>query len=501
MKTVISRKKISGTRLFLSLIMLLIMQACATNPVTNRMELMLVSENKEFDIGQGVDKQVREEMGIYLEKPELTNLVKQIVETIGKKSHRPDVLYRAEIVDTPDFNAFAVPGGFVYAHRGLLERINSADELASIMGHEIGHVSARHSASQISKQQLLNIGVLGASLATGGGIQQFGDLVNIGSVLAFSKFSRDAEREADNLGIRYMVDAGYNPIGAIDAMKTIQRLNDSVPGALETWFMTHPPTGERIVALTKEMNVLSAANPEILKRKINRNNYIKLLDGLAVGEYNGKELIKGDRYFNKEYLISIPISSGWQGHINTKEYIAVFEDTKNKSYILFNIEPLKKIISTTEYMDTIISNLERNGLKKENTGTQKLSHGALSARFTGSANNKQISVNLAAFVKGDRGYYLIEVSEMSSSSTSTDTSLYAMVNGITFISQEEAMKLEPARMRIHQVKQGETWESIITKYYGKNEGTVKLADYNGLTPTVDPEPGILLKIPPTLRFK
>lgn len=500
MKT-ITRNQIFAIRMPLTLILLFLSQACATNPVTNKMELMLVSENKEFDIGQGIDKQVREEMGIYLEKPELANLVKQIVETMGKKSHRPDVIYRAEIVDTPDFNAFAVPGGFVYAHRGLLERINSADELASIMGHEIAHVSARHSASQMSKQQLINIGVLGASIATGGGIQQFGDLVNIGSVLAFSKFSRDDERQADNLGIRYMVDAGYNPNGAIDAMKTIQRISDREPGSLETWFLTHPPTGERIKALTNEMNLLAANNPEIVKRKIIRNDYIRLLDGMAVGEYNGKELIKGDRYYNKEYLISIPIPSGWQGHINTNAYIAVFEDTKNKGYTLFNIEPLKKIISTTDYMATIVSNLESKGLKKVSTGTQKLSHGAMSARFTGVANNKQISVNVAAFVKSDRGYYLFDVTEINSSSTPSDASLYAMVNGLTFLTQEEALKLEPARMKIHQVKAGETWEGIIAKYYGSKEDKVKLAEYNGLTPTANPEPGILLKIPPTLRFK
>ncbi len=501
MKTFILRKEISGTRLFLSLILLLIMQSCATNPVTNKMELMLVSENKEFDIGQGVDKQVREEMGIYLEKPELTNLVKQVVETMGKKSHRPEVIYRAEVVDTPDFNAFAVPGGFVYAHRGLLERINSADELASIMGHEIAHVSARHSASQLSKQQLLNIGVLGAAIATGGGIQQFGDLVNIGSVLAFSKFSRDDERQADDLGMRYMIDAGYNPNGAIDAMKTIQRLNDSVPGALETWFMTHPPTGERIQALTKELNTLSASNPEILTRKIKRNDYIRLLDGMAVGEYNGKELIKGDRYYSKEYLISIPIPSGWQGYINTNAYIAAFEDTKNKSYVLFNIEPLKKIISTSEYMNTIVTALESKGLKKQATGTQKLNHGAMSASFTGTANSKQINVNLTAFVKGDRGYNFLEVAEKGTSSTPPASSLSSMVNGITFMTQDEALKLEPARMKIHQVKAGETWEGIISKYYDSKEDKVKLADYNGLTPTANPEPGILLKIPPTLRFK
>jgi predicted Zn-dependent protease len=499
MRTLNQRNGFYFISLFFSFIPLLILQSCATNPVTNKMELMLVSENKEFGIGQSVDKQVREEMGIYLERPELTNLLKQMVETMGKKSHRPDLIYRVEIVDTPDFNAFAVPGGFVYAHRGLLERINSADELASIMGHEIAHVAARHSASQLTKQQLLNIGVIGATIAAGGGIQQFGDLVNIGSVLAFSKFSRDDEREADRLGIKYMVDAGYNPQGAIEAMKTIQRINDREPGSLETWFMTHPQTSERVKSLTNELNALSVNNPEILNRKIKRNEYISLLDGMAVGEYNGKELIRDDRYFNKEYLISIPIPSGWQGFINTKGYIAVFQDTKNQIYTLFNIEELRKIIPTAEYMNNIVKALQSKGLKKENTGAQQMSHGALSARFTGVSNNKQITVNLAAFVKGDRGYNFLEVTEKGDSTT--PITLNNMVNGINFLTQAEAIKLEPARMKVHQVKAGETWDNIIANYYDTKEGKVKLAEYNGLTAATNPEPGILIKIPPTLRFK
>ncbi|MFC1841224.1 M48 family metalloprotease [Thermodesulfobacteriota bacterium] len=233
MKTPAFLKNIFSARFSYVFILLLLMQACATNPATNRMELMLVSENKEFDIGKGVDKQVREEMGVYLEKPELRNLIKEIAENIGEKSHRPDLIYRAEIVDTPDFNAFAVPGGFVYVHRGLLERMNSTDELASVMGHEIAHVAARHSASQISKMQLSKIGLLIATVATGGELQNYGDLINIGSVLAFSKFSRDDEREADHFGIRYMTDAGYHPGASISVMKTIQGLHEEEPGALE----------------------------------------------------------------------------------------------------------------------------------------------------------------------------------------------------------------------------------------------------------------------------
>jgi predicted Zn-dependent protease len=493
-------KNDTSYRFLLSLILILLLQACATNPVTNRRELMLVSENKEFDIGKNVDKQVREEMGVYLEKQELRDMVKEMVEKIGKKSHRPDLIYRAEIVDTPDFNAFAVPGGFVYVHRGLLERMNSMDELASVMGHEIAHVSARHSAAQISKQQLINVVVQGAAIATGGELMRYGDLINIGSALAFNKFSRDDERQADYLGIRYMSEAGYNPVGAVEAMKTIRKINDTEPGVLESWFMTHPPTSERIGTLESELDTITMQSPEIRERKLKRNEFIELLDGMAVGAWNGKELAKGDRYYNKEFLLSIPIPQGWQAHINHKDYTAVFSDTKNKSYAIFNIEALQNRVSTSDYFDKITSSLKRQSLR-QNSGSayaEKMSHGALSASFSGNTNSGPVSLQLAVFVKQDRGYSILQVSEGDSQ---TSNVVKDMVNGLTYLSQKETAKLEPPRMRVHKVKKGETWNSITAKYYQNDQDKIKLADYNGFSQNEMPEPGVLVKIPPTLRFK
>jgi predicted Zn-dependent protease len=499
-KSIAGRKTVP-VQFFIIMAIGFLLNACAVNPVSHRMELMLVSEQGEFEIGESVDKQVREEMGIYLEKPELTSLLKETVKKIGKKSHRPDIEYRAEIVDTPDFNAFAVPGGFVYVHRGLLERINSVDELASVMGHEIAHVSARHSASQITKQQILNIGVVGASLVTGGEIQKFGDLVNMGSVLAFSKFSRDDEREADYLGMRYMVDAGFNPEGAIDAMKTIQRINDKEPDSLETWFMTHPPTSERLATLTQELKVLSSEDPEILKRHMKRNELISLLDGVVVGEYNGKEFVKGDRYYNKEFPLSISIPSGWEAHVSSKDYTAIFADAKNGSYTIFNIEPLKTKMSTSEYFNKLADTLANKGLKRvfSSGNSQKIKHGALITGFTGSSGNDPVYVNLAAFVKGENGYAFLEV-RAQSSPDSNELTLRNMINGMVFLPREDALKIEPARMRIHSIKKGETWNSIMLMYYGRSDDKSKLAEYNGFTVNEMPLPGVLLKIPPALGF-
>ncbi|MFC1867844.1 M48 family metalloprotease [Thermodesulfobacteriota bacterium] len=489
-------------RIMSGMICPLLLIGCAVNPATKRAELMLVSEEKEFQIGQQVDKNVREEMGIYLELPELRTRVKQLVEKIGRKSDRPDLIYRMEIIDTPDFNAFAVPGGFLYVHRGLLERINSLDELASVMGHEIAHVAARHSASQISKMQFLNIGLLGVAIATGGGIQDYSSLIDIGGVLAFSKFSRDDEREADDFGVRYMTRAGYNPKTSIDVMTQIQRLHDREPDSLEIWFMTHPPTSERLVSMNKELGVISARDQDILKRVVRRNEYIRLLDGMAVGQWNGKELIKGERYFNKEHFLSIPVPDGWQVQINNKNYTAVFFNPKKESFLYFDIQPLQKRKTTRDYFRELSALLKKKGLRElpEISKSQPLAYGALAGTYEGQSGKLGvIRAQLIAFTRDGNGHSMIGIGQKGSFEKLRPL-FEGMINDLKFISNQEASQINPPRMRTHQITAGETWEQITSRYFKSSEGKKRLAEYNGLKVENDPVPGILLKIPPSLHF-
>jgi predicted Zn-dependent protease len=475
---------------------------CATNPATGRTELMLVSEKKEFQIGQQVDKEVREEMGIYLELPDLRSKVKEITENIGRQSDRPSVVYRAEIVDTPDFNAFAVPGGFIYVHRGLLERMNSVDELASVIGHEIGHVAARHSAAQISKMQILNIGLIGAQIATHGTLQDYGSLIDLGSILAFSKFSRDDEREADNLGIKYMTRAGYNPKASISVMKHIQTLENKEPGLLDIWFMTHPPTNERLELLNKELDGMSYQDPVILNRVIRRNIFIRLLDGLVVGEYNGIELVSGDHYFNKEFLLSIPIPRGWQVQINNDDYTAVFADTKEKSFVYFDIRPLQRQKTTETYFEELSRSLRRQGLRmiSKTAEADNLSHGAMAGNYRGRTSAGPIKVRLIAFTREYNGFSMIGLGK-EETFEKLQPLFESMIAGLDFLSQEEISGIEAPRMQVHEVSVGETWDKIAIQYFNSSEEKEKLAEYNGLTTDNAPAPGILLKIPPSLRFR
>lgn len=480
-----------------------ILFGCAVNPATKKKEFMLVSESKEFKIGQGVDKQVREEMGFYLELPKLRSAVKEMGESIGRQSDRPDLIYRIEIVDSPDFNAFAVPGGFVYVNRGLLERINSSDELASVLGHEIAHVSARHSAAQISKVQLLNIGLLGIAVGTKGAVQDYGELINLGSVLAFSKFTRDDEREADHFGTAYAVRAGYNPKASIDTMKQIQKLHAKEPSTLETWFMSHPPTSERIENLTHEIDALRKSQPEVLERTIKRNEFIRSLDGLAIGKWNGSELVKGDNYYNKEYCLKIAIPDGWLTQINSKQYASVFMHPQKAYIVYLSIEPLRDRMDSPTYFRDFEDRLIRIGFKKiDNIETEKeLPNNALASVFKGYERKMgPIFAEAIAFTKGTNGFSMTCVCKQNDFEDFQRLA-EAMAKSFQFISQEKASKIEPARMKIHEIKPGDTWNSIAKKYFKSSKGIDKLADYNGYDKSHNLIVGDLLKIPPTLHIR
>jgi predicted Zn-dependent protease len=143
---------------FTALLLALGLCACATNPVSGRRELNLVSEAQEAQLGAQAHRQILEDIGIYDENPALNQMVTEIGRSVALVSDRPDLPWRFTLLDTPMVNAMALPGGYVYVTRGILERMNSRDELAGVIAHEISHVAARHGAQRMSQAQLAQLG-------------------------------------------------------------------------------------------------------------------------------------------------------------------------------------------------------------------------------------------------------------------------------------------------------------------------------------------------------
>src|SRR5262245_4621005 len=196
-------------KLFVVLMAVAALTACARNPVTGKREIVLVSQSQEIAMGQESDQQVRAEYG-FANHP----ISQAYIQTLGRKlvavSHRPDLEWHFTVVDSPVVNAFAIPGGYIYLTRGILAYIHNEAELAAVMGHEIGHVTARHTVRQLTRTRLAPIG-LGVGGALSPTFGQFGDVARNAVGVLFLRFSRDDEREADRLGVEYAARAGYDP--------------------------------------------------------------------------------------------------------------------------------------------------------------------------------------------------------------------------------------------------------------------------------------------------
>ena len=180
--------------------------ACAVNPVTGKKELMLYSEGQEIELGKQTDAEVAATYGVY-DDPALQSYIGQLGQSLAAKGQRPGLPWRFTVLDSPVVNAFAVPGGAVYVTRGILALMSSEAELAAVLGHEIGHVNARHSMSQMSKQQMAQLGLVLGSVVSQE-FAKYAGLAGTGLQVLFLKYSRDNENQADALGVEYSRAAG-----------------------------------------------------------------------------------------------------------------------------------------------------------------------------------------------------------------------------------------------------------------------------------------------------
>jgi len=222
---------------------------CATSAVTGKPQLMLVSEDQEVNIDkQNSPHQFSADYGMIQDKP-LNDYVSQIGKKMAARTHRTHMPYSFRVVNANYVNAYAFPGGSIACTRGIMLSLENEAELAALLGHELGHVNARHTAQQMSKGILTQAVVSGISVVAGTQGAAYGQLaselgmISVGALLA--SYSRDNEREADALGMEYMFRAGYNPEGMIGLMDMLKGLSRRKPSIIELMFATHPMSDER----------------------------------------------------------------------------------------------------------------------------------------------------------------------------------------------------------------------------------------------------------------
>ena len=218
-----------------------------------------ISQQQEVQMGVEYAQQINAQLPI-IQDPEINRYVNVLGDSIARLTARRDLDWQFFIVDSKEVNAFAVPGGFVYVNRGLIERSDQMDELAGVLGHEIGHVVKRHTVKQMEKAQGANIGVtLACVLTSVCNSQAAGAAINVLGGAVFARFSRQDEAEADQEGFNNVVRAGISPVGMVTMFRKLLEERKARPGAVESMFITHPLEEDRIQAVQAEINQIPPA--------------------------------------------------------------------------------------------------------------------------------------------------------------------------------------------------------------------------------------------------
>lgn len=290
------------------LVAALAIAGCATNPVTGERQLALISESQEIQLGQQTAQEAEASIGL-VDDPALQDYIQALGMRMARASERPNLPWQFRVLDDPTPNAFAAPGGYIYFTRGLLTMMRNEAELMSVMGHEIGHVTARHSVTLLSRAQLAQIG-LGVGSILSPTVARMGDLLGGGMQLLFLHYGRDAERQADDLGFRYMFEQGYDPRQMVNVFAALQRSTELAGHSpLPAWMSSHPYPEERIQRIQGQ---LAEVTQPLDQLTTGTDEYLGRLEGMIFGENPRHGFFRATQFLHPDMRFRIDFPQGWQ---------------------------------------------------------------------------------------------------------------------------------------------------------------------------------------------
>ncbi|HEY5734062.1 MAG TPA: M48 family metalloprotease [Gammaproteobacteria bacterium] len=328
------------------------LQGCSVNPATGEQDLVLMSESQEIALGRAGHAEILQE---YKQYPDhnLSTYVQKIGERVAKNSHRDDIIYRFTVLDSAEVNAFALPGGYIYITRGILAYLNSEDELAAVLAHEIGHVTARHAVRRHSTATLT--GIAGAILASQSGVHGAGDIVNVLGTALVRGYGREHELEADRLGANYLARAGYDPESMIDVVRLLKnqelfeqelaRVEQRKPRTYHGLFSTHPDNDQRLQSVIRASKTISPSGNTVKK---SRGEFLTMLNGVTYGPASSEGVIRGARFYHQELNFSIEFPARW--HINNEPNRVVATSPDNDGLVALTVHERNRRIPPKQFM-------------------------------------------------------------------------------------------------------------------------------------------------------
>jgi predicted Zn-dependent protease len=429
---------------------------------------MLLSDEDEVRMGQETDPEITAMYGIY-DDVALVTYIDNLGQQLAKISHRPQLTYTFNVMDSPVINAFAVPGGYVYLTRGILAYLNSEAELAGIIGHEIGHITARHSAQQYTKAQLAQIGLgLGSLLSQT--FSQYAGLAGQGVGLLFLKFSRDNEREADSLGVEYSSKAGYDATDMANFFITLDKMHGGEKGSLPDFLTTHPNPENRVGAV-REAARKWQATLGLTSPKINRNTYLRRIDGLVVGDDPSQGFVENSIFYHPGMKFTFPVPRGWELQ-NLPSQVQIISPDE-KASILFT---LGTTTTPEAEAQSFLTESKATVLSRKDTVINGFKTLMLMSQLPTQSGTLQI---VSSFISNNRTVFIFHGFTGELNFTAYQKAFQETMNGFRTLRDQAKLNVRQDRIRIRQTTRTMSLSQALTQFGTPHADLEKLALING----------------------
>jgi len=472
-------------KLLISFSLLSLVISCSVNPVTGERDFVLMSEDAELEMGRKYYSQILQSQALY-QDPKIQSYVQSIGDSLAELSHRSDLIYRFTVLDSPDVNAFALPGGYIFINRGLMVYLSSEEELAAVLGHEIGHVTARHSVRQISQAQVLSIISYAVAREAGSAA---GDLANIASGALVAGYGRDMELQADSLGAEYMAKQGYSALGMIDTISVLKehelystevsKRRGSNQQTYHGIFASHPSNDSRLKEVIKKADSLRKDSLES-----NSLNYLKRIEGMTYGDSQVAGILRKNGFYHKDLDIRLISPDNWEV-LNTPNSLTF-------------IAPEGKASLQVSVSDQVRKETPKNYLSRLTSGevyqSKELKLGGHQAFLTLLEENFRIS-RVAIVFKNKRIFTFYGTTEKNGLDIGEfDNQFLSIIESFRDLKATEIELTEPLLIKSYKVARGDSYSSLARKSPIPFDPESRLRLLNGDYPDGDLEVDAWIKI-------
>lgn len=465
---------------------MLLFSTCAVNPVTGNRELMLLSKKQEIALGVQSDPQIVASYGVYKD-----DKIKRFVDSNGnlmaRVSHQPKLDYEFKVLDSPVVNAFALPGGFVYFTRGIMAHFNNEAQFAGVLGHEIGHITARHSANQYSRQMLAQVGLMAGVIASPE-FAQYADVANQGLGLLFLKFGRDDESQSDQLGVEYATKIGYDASEMADFFRTLGRLSAQSGASLPTFLSSHPDPANRY----EHVNELAQKWKKRTNRsdyEVGRESYLRLIDGMVYGEDPRQGYMEGGNFYHPELKFQFPVPRDWQ-FVNAPSMVQMAPKDGN-AVLTFMLSPKKEMNAAVQAFREQYSSIEITQQRDERINGMNAK--MLRGRQVDQQSQQVVEVLVYLIEYGGNIYKWIGMAYQQEFRT-YDATFNRSIQGFDQLTDASKLNVTPERLSIHEVKQATNLRTTLQRAGIPSSRYEEFAILNGMQLTDQLSRGALIKV-------